>query len=1321
MDQDLLNTYCTTVAVAGTRAQAVGSGSGWSGDELDGMFVRGDRRKKVRRKNSGPSLMEAYSPKEKRLMERWNAHSYSALAAAENVKASEGRLSGLLETSLVERLPLKGRGVTGEVILIEDEPHKSASKFPTSATSKILASFQPKTQPKTSTPTNSLSQSPSSAAIHGAQNTVPYVISDDSGDDTKKPSVSQRSTNMKGHEDHDKAEEEELPHPMSPPRLTSSYGRPLKTRSDLTMTLTRRKYRTSGPRGSASGLASRLVKSRFPSNAAADHNQLQLGSSLPNEVSSRVALRAAIANETIVRRDTFFCVKKEFFLPLLPGDNYVQKLLEKTGSQPGGSEGLAIQPYKALVDQPAGVRATMKPYQLGGLSFLVYLHHNGLSGILGDEMGLGKTLQTLSLFQYLKENQDVRRTTTERQPFLVICPLSVLSSWVAEAKKWTPELKVLRFHGSKNERDRLKRVAQGDEDIQGNVNPNTVKRSRGRIASNLTDLDNNDQFDYQPYDLVVTTYENFEVDNGWFKRVFVWRYVVLDEGHKIKNERSLISKSLQSIGAEHRLILTGTPLQNDLTELWALFHWLYPDVFVDKTVDLFNKSFNLSKGLFSNTVVDDSRRLLEIIMLRRMKDSPGVNLNLPPKTEVLLFIPLSPLQRFWYQRLITRSDKGILDELFKGAKDKEVEARRVEAGEEQAWQKKDIAQLEETDVHANDGWEESKVVLQETLQREKSDPKSSADYKKLMALTMQLRKCCNHPYLLPNAAPEPNTTGEHTIEASGKFIVLEKLVNELVIKQGKKVLIFSGFTSMLDCCEDLLHLRGGDGTSYGFVRLDGTTGRARRNLAIRMFNDTESALKVMLISTRAGGLGINLATASDVILLDQDWNPQITLQAEARAHRIGQKNPVTIYKFCTQGTVEEQMMGRIQKKLYLSAKVTESMRDIHYKANTKASSRGKTSKPEEDMPTLSTGQLLSLVRRGAQALARPKVDVSEMLSWDWKTTVEKCKDKPVDVDNNEASEIDPEAEKKWLSQMEKVESCVFQGKLMAREKKEDRSNPIELSREARRVGKHMTVMVDGFAVSKESMNCADWEAVPTRSGKDPTLAEVKREKRAKVNNQDHCQACWGNGDVLSCLGCPRAYHIDCLDTTSRAKITARNHRFHCSQHRCTICKQNNQDAGGMIYRCRWCPNGYCEDCLDWDKTLLIGNNLKEYALLNYGANDQAFYIRCPSCTVQHEEDESIKKLCEAKEIEWDEKYAQALLKEEASTATATTLATIATTRTPSSSLSSLSDINEDDLAGKNSFASSAQALKPISKRKSRSLSEAENEGSARRRSKRIKL
>ena len=292
---------------------------------------------------------------------------------------------------------------------------------------------------------------------------------------------------------------------------------------------------------------------------------------------------------------------------------------------------------------------------------------------------------------------------------------------------------------------------------------------------------------------------------------------------------------------------------------------------------------------------------------------------------------------------------------------------------------------------------------------------------------------------------------------------------------------------MLDCCEDFLALRGGTGETFNYVRLDGGTCRARRNLNIRMFNKERSDYRVILISTRAGGLGINLATASDVILLDQDWNPQITLQAEARAHRIGQTKPVTVYKLCTQGTVEEQMLGRIQKKLYLSAKVTESMKDIHNSASRKKSCGDVSLGANDDMPQLDTSQLMSLVRRGAQTLGRPELDVNEMLSWNWETMLENCKDKPADFlvaeqTSGITNSTKEEDENRWLAQIEQVQSRIFDGK-KHKSGKDNHEIAQEWSRQDRRVGKNTTVMIDGYAVSKQSLSCADWEAVPTMAGK----------------------------------------------------------------------------------------------------------------------------------------------------------------------------------------------------------------------------------------------
>lgn len=386
----------------------------------------------------------------------------------------------------------------------------------------------------------------------------------------------------------------------------------------------------------------------------------------------------------------------------------------------------------------------MKPYQLSGLSFLVYLHRNGLSGILGDEMGLGKTLQTLSLFQYLKENRKLSKPDRERRPCLVICPLSVLNSWMSEVHKWAPELKALKFHGPAAGRDRVKRIALGEEDSYGNRTNHSRRRKNERLAAAgkpIITLDSDIEDDEDGLDLIVTTYDSFKSEESWFKRAFVWSYVVLDEGHKIKNDLSQVARALQGLGTEFRLILTGTPLQNNLVELWALLRWLYPEVFTENTADLFKSSFNLTRGQVNIKVMDDARRLLELIMLRRMKNSPGVDLKLPPKTEVLLFVPLTPMQKFWYTRLLTRTDQGLLNELFQGAKEKEAIALEMEkkTTEVSDFSSPDGFKSSHGEV-VGAGWQESEAIVAKTIQQERQDKGKNSAWKKLMNLLMQLRK-----------------------------------------------------------------------------------------------------------------------------------------------------------------------------------------------------------------------------------------------------------------------------------------------------------------------------------------------------------------------------------------------------------------------------------------------------------------------------------------------------------------------------------------------------------------------------------------------------
>lgn len=254
------------------------------------------------------------------------------------------------------------------------------------------------------------------------------------------------------------------------------------------------------------------------------------------------------------------------------------------------------------------------------------------------------------------------------------------------------------------------------------------------------------------YDIVVTSYEVFEREKQWFRRAFVWRYVVLDEGHKIKNEKTHIAAALQGLSAEYRLILTGTPLQNNLTELWALIHWLFPEVFNINTSRIFSEAFDLTAGKNDLSVMDSSRRLLELIMLRRMKESKGVNLGLPPKTEVILYLPLVPMQRFWYKRLLTRLDKGMLETVFKGAKEK-VKVEDANKGEGPV-KDGDLEKIEE-----GAEWGESKAIVEMAIKE-----KSGTQWQKLMNLLMQLRKVLfSFPSLNFFISPANRCSAAHTL------------------------------------------------------------------------------------------------------------------------------------------------------------------------------------------------------------------------------------------------------------------------------------------------------------------------------------------------------------------------------------------------------------------------------------------------------------------------------------------------------------------------------------------------------------------------------
>lgn len=467
-------------------------------------------------------------------------------------------------------------------------------------------------------------------------------------------------------------------------------------------------------------------------------------------------------------------------------------------------------------ESPPFINGQMRDYQIQGLNWLISLHENGISGILADEMGLGKTLQTISFLGYL------RHVVGIQGPHLVVVPKSTLDNWKREFNNWTPEVNVLVLQGAKEERHNL-------------------------INERLVD---------EKFDVCITSYEMILREKSHLKK-FAWQYIIIDEAHRIKNEESSLAQVIRLFSSRGRLLITGTPLQNNLHELWALLNFLLPDVFGE--AEAFDQWFSGQQD-DQDTVVQQLHRVLRPFLLRRVK--ADVEKSLLPKKEINLYIGMSEMQVKWYQKIL----------------EKDIDA-----------------------VNGAGGKRESKT--------------------RLLNIVMQLRKCCNHPYLFDGAEPgPPYTTEEHIVTNAGKMVMLDRLLTRLK-KAGSRVLIFSQMSRLLDILEDYCVFR-----DFKYCRIDGGTAHEDRIAAIDDYNKEGSEKFVFLLTTRAGGLGINLTSADIVVLYDSDWNPQADLQAMDRAHRIGQKKQVVVYRFVTENAIEEKVLERAAQKLRLDQLVIQQGR-----------------------------------------------------------------------------------------------------------------------------------------------------------------------------------------------------------------------------------------------------------------------------------------------------------------------------------------------------------------------------------------------------------
>ncbi|XP_051729161.1 chromodomain-helicase-DNA-binding protein 4a isoform X1 [Ctenopharyngodon idella] len=471
---------------------------------------------------------------------------------------------------------------------------------------------------------------------------------------------------------------------------------------------------------------------------------------------------------------------------------------------------------------------TLHPYQLEGLNWLRFSWAQGTDTILADEMGLGKTVQTaVFLYSLYKEGHS-------KGPFLVSAPLSTIINWEREFEMWAPDMYVVTYVGDKDSRAVIRENEFSFENnaIRGGKKPSKMKKEAS-----------------VKFHVLLTSYELITIDTAVLGSID-WACLVVDEAHRLKNNQSKFFRVLNNYPLQHKLLLTGTPLQNNLEELFHLLNFLTPERF--SNLEGFLEEFaDIAKE-------DQIKKLHDMLgphMLRRLK--ADVFKHMPSKTELIVRVELSPMQKKYYKFILTRN----------------FEALNTRGGGNQV---------------------------------------------SLLNVVMDLKKCCNHPYLFPVAAMEaaklPNGMyeGSALTKAAGKLLLLQKMLRKLK-DGGHRVLIFSQMTKMLDLLEDFLENEG-----YKYERIDGSITGGMRQEAIDRFNAPGAPQFAFLLSTRAGGLGINLATADTVIIYDSDWNPHNDIQAFSRAHRIGQNKKVMIYRFVTKASVEERITQVAKKKMMLT-------------------------------------------------------------------------------------------------------------------------------------------------------------------------------------------------------------------------------------------------------------------------------------------------------------------------------------------------------------------------------------------------------------------
>lgn len=530
----------------------------------------------------------------------------------------------------------------------------------------------------------------------------------------------------------------------------------------------------------------------------------------------------------------------------------------------------------------------LKPYQLVGVNFLLLLYRKGIGGaILADEMGLGKTIQAITYLTLLKHlNNDLG-------PHLIVCPASLLENWERELKKWCPSFSILQYHGA----------------------------GRAAYAKELSSLAKAGL--PPPFNVLLVCYSLFErhsvqqKDDRKVLKRWRWSCVLMDEAHALKDKNSYRWKNLMSVArnANQRLMLTGTPLQNDLHELWSLLEFMMPDIFATEDVDL-KKLLNTEDG----GLVGRMKSILGPFILRRLKSD--VMQQLAPKIQRVEYVYMEEQQENAYKEAIEEYRAASHARIAKLSGTSLNDVSRVLPRRQISNYFVQFRKIANHPLLVRRIYSDDDVIRF----AKKLHPVGAFGYECTTTKVIEKLKSYSdfsiHQLLLYYGVTDTKgILSDKHVMLSAKCRALGEILPSLK-DAGHRVLIFSQWTSMLDILEWTLDVIG-----VTYRRLDGSTQVTDRQAIVDAFNN-DTSIFACLLSTRAGGQGLNLTGADTVIIHDMDFNPQIDRQAEDRCHRIGQTKPVTIYRLVTKGTVDENVYEIAKRKLVLDAAVLQSDMDF---------------------------------------------------------------------------------------------------------------------------------------------------------------------------------------------------------------------------------------------------------------------------------------------------------------------------------------------------------------------------------------------------------